>query len=267
MKKSLLLSIILPLAAVTLAGCVKYNGRNKDGSPKGETTSGQTSNPSDPGSGGEGGGGTEATAHLYLVLGPHGLFDEKAGANIEGKFLENAVEGDFVVGSALPGKDRVSSSIDGATFEYWINRETTEIVTSVPNGETVLVAVFSDGNGDAIDNVNNIFGFLFDSREIGGKTVQNVPYKGKPDGNDPSGRPQFKIEDMAFKAGEHFVLWDFGNNAGWAEPIEDSSLGGNPDEYLEIIDGSYYNVKKDFEANNIYIKIAYGNNSIYMGLK
>ena len=266
MKKSLL-AIILPLALVTLSSCVKYNGRNKDGSPKGETTSGAVdpsgttsvdpSSPDDPGS--------QTTVHLYLTLGPNGLYDGNPGAAIPAKFLENTVEGDFVVGNALPGTDHVTSTITNAKFSYWVNRDTTEIVTSVPATEAVLVAVYVNGDGDAIPANRSGFGFLFSPRKIDNRVVERT-YIGEESGTDPQGRPQYHVEDISFFKDEHFVLYDFGHEAGWVEPIEETSLGGHWQDYLEIVDG-YFNVKQDFSAIDIYIKVALGNNSIYMALK
>ena len=74
-----------------------------------------------------------------------------------------------------------------------------------------------------------------------------------------------KVPDMSFYKDEKFQLYDFGSAAGWTVPLEAACLDGHVDEYL-LRNGSWYEVLKDFNAKDIYIKLAYENDELYMGL-
>ena len=117
MKKTVLRTLLISLAAFMLTGCVLYNGRNKDGSPKGGGSSQTSSETSESGSdissseGGEEESSSsssevtpppEGMVNLYFVLGPHGMLNGAVGSNVEAKFLEHTIVGQLAYGADLP---------------------------------------------------------------------------------------------------------------------------------------------------------------------
>lgn len=285
MKKHVF-AFLLPLVAMTLASCVLYNGKNKDGSPKGDTSSTtQTTSVAPTSSGSEDPSGSSTTGtsipptptgsvNLYLVLGPNGSYKDHTVGDVSAKFLENTYVGAFEIGKDLPGKDEILTSVTGSSFSHWIDRETTNTVSKVPAQDSVLVAVFEGGEGGntptpSPDMPNTGFGFLFDPRtDSEGKTVTRwfVGQIDPANPTDPQGRDQYKFSDINFVQGDKFVVYDFGNNAGWVDTLEDGILGGNVATYLEV-GSTCYTVKQSFTATNIWLKIAWENNSIWMDLK
>ena len=93
---------------------------------------------------------------------------------------------------------------------------------------------------------------------FGLKFANGDEYVGVADGQDYQGRDQYKIEDVEFKKDVEFSIYDFKNQASWIEPLEESS---NPN--VSIVNEKYV-ASKDFTAD-VYLKIAYENNSIYIG--
>ena len=272
MKKSILMSIILPLAVVTISGCVKYNGRNKDGSPKDPTTTTTTTEPpapttEDPTTTTPVPPPPEGSVNLFLVLGPNGLYGDQKGEDGDSKYLENTKLIQLKYGEALPDENIIKSEVPESKFLYWVDRETTEITTVAPVAEeAVLVAVFEGGGDSPIDPGNlpsEGFGFLFSDN----KTYALATKFGEP---DAQGREQYKVSDMNFVEGSSFRLFDFANRAGWTIPLDPWSLGGSDTdikwtEYLAKSD-TYYTVKKSFKAKDIYIKLKYEDDQLYMGL-
>ena len=280
MKKSLLLAILFPLAVVSLTGCVKYNGKNKDGSPKDPTTTTTTTEPA-PTTDTSSDTSTEppvppaptGSINLYLVLGPHGLYEGAAGTTYATKYLENTKVITVEKGAALPGKEIVTSEIEGSTFLHWVDRATTDILSKAPAvegvDEAVLVAVFEGGNGgntptpsDGLPSEG--YGFLFD------ELVDGKPYykKGEKvaDFTDGDGNTfqQYHIQDFQMVVGQRFQLYDFGAKAGWTVPLDEYSCGHDVDNYI-VISGGYYNVIQTFNAKDIYIKLLYEHDQLYIG--
>ena len=260
MKKSIFV-LLLPLLATSLAGCVKYNGKGKDKSSTSVTppdTNPPTSEPIpvEPG----------ADVTYYLNLGRFGKLDGAAGTVQAEVFLEYGVKISGKSGDKLPTKDKVSSAQDGVVFEGWLLNGTQDAYTEVPNlNNCILVAVFASnggssgggGSGETLPTTG--FGFLFDN---------NKYYLGQDDGYDYDGRQQKRLDNISFKKGEKFRLYDFGNSAGWAINLDPYSLGGTDSssttwqQYLSVYinesDRSQdrYTVLKDFTSSATYIKLA-----------
>ncbi len=160
MKKSLIRFLTLPLFAGLLSGCILYNGNPPKGKDSGGDNSGSDVEPS--GGGSSGGGSSEGSGEqeppviggqvtAYLVLGPTGLYEGKAGENVDAKFLENTITYTAAAGSVLPGKDKVTSTVTNSEFAGWITYEGTgapvtyERMPSVAG--TILYASFTGGSG------------------------------------------------------------------------------------------------------------------------
>ena len=91
--------------------------------------------------------------------------------------------------------------------------------------------------------------------------------KGNNEGFD-----EYYIGTNEFKKDQTFQLIDFGTNIKWAVPVDGYSFGGQGDEtwkaYLELDgDSNVYKVLQDFEIDGLYIKLKYGEDHIYFGLK
>lgn len=273
MKKSLL-AFILPLAIVSLSSCSLYNGKNKDGSPKDGSSSSSVAPTTQTSTSGEEPTTSSSTlppaptgsVNLYLVLGPNGRYEGNKMDDYASKYLENTYVGVFNIGDSLPGGEKVTSVVTGSSFSHWVNRDTTETVSVVPAEDSVLVAVFVDGDGanrpePSKDIPEEGFGFLFQA-PAGGKPRYAL---GVDEGVDYQQRPQKHVPNMSFYKDEKFQLYDFKRAAGWTVPLEAACLDGHVDEYL-LRNGDWYEVLKDFNAKDIYIKLSYGNDELYMGL-
>lgn len=275
MKKTVLFAIILPLSVVTLSGCVKYNGRNKDGSPKDPTTTTPTTTEPAPTS-----TDTSSTEpippaptgqiNVYFVLGPNGSYTGEAPnpTAAAAKYLAaNTVVKTIDRGATLPGKDVIKSSVTGSNFLHWVDRATTNVVTTAPDAaEAVLIAVFEGGDGGntpiPTDNLpTSGFGFLF-----GDNTKYALAVKCTGDEEyDYSGREQYKISNMEFTKDETFRLFNFEKREGWVIDLDPTALDNNWSEYLSK-GTSAYTVLKSFKAKNIYLKLRFNDDQLYMGL-
>ena len=262
---------VLPmLAASTLAGCVKYNGKCKTGDCEDTTTQSTSSSNTElpPGT------TTVTTAPVepgvdvtyYLNLGKYGKYNGTAGSEQAEVFLEFGVKLTGKSGDALPGKDLVTPTQTGAVFEKWVLYGSQDIYSVIPNiNNAVLVAVFTSNNGESSDTPGGGggggtpalpttgFGFLFSDN--------TKYYLGNDAGYDYDGRQQKLITNAVFKAGEKFRLYDFGNSAGWTIDLDPYSLGGttptseNWKSYLSKA-ADYYTVLQDFTSPSIYIKLS-----------
>lgn len=278
MKKTLVKTILLFLALGTLSGCVLYNGRNKDGTPKGGSSSSSESSESSSSQSSSDSGGVLPPAptgnvNLYLVLGPNGKYDGAAGVDVPSMFLENTKSLTMAIGADLSDvSKKVTSEIDGSSFSHWINRETTEQVTTVPTEDSVLVAVFTGGDGSNAYNPSGIptegYGFMFNDL-VDGKPYYKVGEdKGDVDVYETTYH-QYQIQDFQLVAGQKFKLYDFGAEAGWTVDLDPYSCGAEGDAakvalYVAIEDG-FYVVKQTFNTNGIYIKLKYGSDNLYIG--
>lgn len=293
MNKKLLL--LFPLIAMGISSCVKYNGKDpqkdkvkpdvtsetsddtssgSDTSDTSDTSSSDTSSSEDPSSseGDEPTFGEEVTT--YLVLGEYGLFRGSQGTSIgEPLYLENTIAYKALIGSPLPSKADITTTVSGSSFVCWQTYENTgspKEYSVVPAKEgVILYAKFSGGQGgggsgggggDSMPTSG--FGFMFtDSTYIVG-TLQEE--------KDSAGRIQYKISDYQFHTGDTFQLYDFENKAGWVENLDPYSFGntsGSGSYWPYYINkGAYYTALVDFTAE-VYLKMAYEDNVIYFGLK
>lgn len=272
MKKTLF-GLLFPLLVVSLSGCVKYNGKNKDGSPKTNSTSdvsgsqpitdapSGTTVPVDPGE----------KVTYYLNLGKYGKYKGAAGTEQADVFLEYAVKIDGNSGDDLPTKEDITSSREGAVFEHWVLSGSQEVYTKVPKqNPCVLVAVYSgssEGSGGGGSSALNERITDLPSSGYGFKFGDNTAYVGTSAGQDYQGREQVVIRNAYFRKDETFQLYNFEKKEGWAEQVDPWSFGGsegsdNWKQYLEISD-SKYKVLKDFTSEEIYIKLRFEDNIIY----
>lgn len=275
--KKYLSALILPLAIVAMSSCSLYNGKNKDGSPKDGSSSSSVAPTTQTSTSGEEPTSSSSTlppaptgsVNLYLVLGPNGLFDGQKQADYAPKFLENTYTGSFKIGDPLPGKDKITSDIEGSSFDHWINRNTTETVSVVPAEDSVLVAVFEGGEGGNKPTPSSGvptegYGFLFETPDGATPYWKVANYVGE--WTDGEGRTfeQHKIDDFQLIEKQKFRLYNFGSNAGWTVPLDPHSCGQQVDDYLKISDG-YYEVLQTFNTNGIYIKLLYEHDQLYIG--
>lgn len=258
MKKALYL--VFPLLALSLAGCVKYNGQGKDGptSGSGATTSGSAT-PVDP----------AIDVTYYLNLGPNGLLDGQPGTAC-GANLEYGVKIDGKSGDALPTRGKITSSQYNVEFKYWVLDGTQDIISTVPSeNNCVFVAIF--GPIDPKARTKNIpdsgFGIKFgdDTYYVGTEAG-----KERPDDPVDKGRDQLRITNAYFLKGETFTFVNFSDGSTWADEgsIDPYSLGGtdmHSTNWLNYfrVENEKYRVMKDFTTDDIYIKLRYNDNMIW----
>ena len=283
-KKLFLLTTLL---AVGLSSCVMYNGQGKPGASKEKVTpssaqpvnySIEPSTPPAPHGGGESGEEVppETTVKVYLVFGENGLYNgQKVATNNATLFLEHVMELSGKVGDNLPGKEVVTSSVEGSTFVAWTaynnDGKLTEYATFPSVDNKILYASFTGGKGGTHSGGGSSGG-------SGGETPQPEQYPGPTKGTLPSegyglkfsdgtymaavytdsfeGFNQYLISKRSFKQGQSFSLTDFGNGATWIKPINTYSFGGNTLEYVSSDDANQkYVALKDFNVEAIYIKL------------
>ncbi len=299
-KKFFLLTALL---AIGLSSCVLYNGQGKPGGSKEKVTpssaqpvnySIEPSTPPAPHGGGESGSEVppESSVKVYLVFGENGLYNgQPVATNNADLFLEHVKEITAAVGSDLPGKDVVTSSVEGSTFVAWTaynnDGKLTEY-TKVPNVDgKILYASFSGGKGGSHSSGGS-------GGSSGGDTPQPSEYPGSSTGALPSegyglkfsdgtymaavhtddfeGFQQYVVSKRSFKQGQAFSLCDFGSSSTWIVQINQYSFGGQVSEYIATDTSSAeakdhkYVVLKDFNAEGIYIKLKYGEDEVYMEL-
>ncbi|MCR5333097.1 MAG: hypothetical protein K6E11_03655 [Bacilli bacterium] len=274
------LFLLLPLAlALGLTSCVKYNGKNQDKSSDEPTSEELT--PYDPHEQGPGDGALGEEVTTYLVIGKYGLFHGKHAESIPSKFLEYAIEYKAQAGSVLPAESEVTTTVSGSVFAGWQAYEgngATKEYSIVPATDgMILYARFSGGSGQDEGgsggggdtpitpddgSPKTGFGLKWSYTE----SHEDKWYVGEYAGVEPgeAQREQYSILGATFAVGDMFQLYDFGNKAGWVENIESASFGGQWAHYLEKTD-TVYRVIYPFTSADVYIKIAYENNSIYFG--
>lgn len=310
MKKKLLF-LLVPFLIGGLTGCVKYNGQGK---PGGKTSNPTTSIPSED-SGGDSSSANPSTTSVtppdpthhdvpddskdgdkitvYLVFGQYGLYEgQPVNTNEDSLFLEHVkkVE-EAVVGSDLPGKDKVTSSVKDSVFQSWVmyknDGKLTEYTKVPAIDKAILYASFSGGAGggsgsgsgggvtptpseykpsEAIadeDMPDSGFGFRF-----GGS---HVTYMQAVHTDDYDGFKQYKLTNRAFKKNQEFTLYDFSTGGTWVVNVDPYSFGGTAERQTEwqsylSNDGSKYTVLQDFNASEIYIKIKNEQDQVYFAL-
>ena len=223
----------------------------------------------------------DSTFKTYLMVSPYGSIkvgeQEYVKGDVSDLFYENTVVWLAQPGSALPGKDDVKSSVDGATFRGWAYYDQNDSTIYPTYYETVptveglaLKAIFdgtdaggSGGSGGGGGTVTDTgFGLIInDTNKVHGidKGVSEVSHK-----------QEYLVSGQEFKNGDKFALYDFANNASWTITIDAYSFGcegdaTKVDAYVSK-DDKYYTVHQDFIAD-VYIKIAMGADEIYFELK
>lgn len=278
---------------VGLTGCVKYNGQGKPGgksvTPSSSVPSSDTSvTPPDPSphdTPDDSKDGDKIT--IYLVFGQYGKFEgELVNTKEESLFLEHVKKvSEAVVGSDLPGKDKVTSSVEGSVFQSWVmyknDGKLTEYTKVPAIDNAILYASFSGGSSSSgsgsgsgsstteykpsssTETASDGFGFIFLGQH---KTYMVGEYT-----QDFDGFKQYKLTARAFQKNQEFKLHDFKNNASWVVAIDGYSFGGTSatatewQKYLSN-DGEKYTVLQDFNASEVYIKIKEGSDQVYFSL-
>ena len=256
MKKKVLF-LLVPLLIAGLTGCVKYNGQPKSSSKEKITPSSaepisssiEPSIPPEPHGAGETGEPVDnnASVKVYLVFGENGLFEGSAvNSAVPSLFLEHTKEITATVGSDLPGKDKVTSSVSGSTFVAWTaynnDGKLTEY-TKVPAVDgKILYASFTGGAGGAHSGSSGQGG----GGQGGGETPQPSEYPGPSSGalptegyglkfsdgtymsavhtDDFEGFTQYVVSKRSFKQGQSFSLCDFGSSTS-ARPMVSRASG------------------------------------------
>lgn len=106
----------------------------------------------------------------YLVLTENGLYNGEVGQDYSELFLENTIKYEAEAGSELPGKDVVTNTVKGVTFNGWINYTGEGVPTgyvTVPNKDnTILYASWVHdgsstpdipGGGDDEENTMRVY--------------------------------------------------------------------------------------------------------------
>ena len=282
MKKSLLF-LLIPLTITGLTGCVKYNGKNKDGSPKGSTSTSTTAAPTTDTSSSTSEQppvppAPTGSVNLYLVLGPNGRYEGAAGDTYATKYLVNTKVVTISIGAALPGKDKVTSTVSGSSFSHWIDRSTSKTLTTAPEVDgSVLVAVYDGGDGGNTPTPSSGlptegYGFLFSTPPGSDPYYKVAQYVGKWYDGSGNEYTQYHIDDFELLKDQQFCLYDFGTQAGWTINLDGWSFGGTSESDTKWTDylsktSSAYTVKKTFTAKDIYIKLRYEHDNLYMDEK
>ena len=263
MKKKLL--FLVPLMAIIMTGCVKYNGQGKNG-PKSSTepasqesqnsenpassegpvssesgsqqssenpTSSQTPS-STPASGENLPAGT--AVKVYLVFGEYGKYKGNfVNTSVDSLFLEHTMEYSAKVGEDLPGKADVTSSVEGSKFVAWTaynnDGKLTEYTKVPATYDKVLYAKFSDGSGQSSS-----------SSSPSGSQSSN------PDQSQPSTPSEEKVTvtmNVTYDTGEGSGIYLVGDFCEWS-PANNNALKFNWSE------GNVWTITKEFYKGTTY---------------
>ena len=297
MMKKKFLFLLIPLLACGLSSCVMYNGQPKSGSknttPSSSSPSGDTSvTPPDPSphdTEDDSKEGDQIT--VYLVFGQYGKYEgELVSTSDESLFLEHVKKMEnMVVGSDLPGKDKVTSSVSGSEFKTWVmyknDGKLTEYTKVPAIDNAILYATFSGGNGGGSSGGGGSQGGGGSTSEFTPSSADDlrtegygfrflgthVTYMAAVHTEDFDGFQQYKISSRAFKKNQEFQLYDFANKAGWTVPLDKYSFGGSeshPTEWEKYVsrNGDTYTVLQDFNVSDVYIKLKFGEDQLYFAL-
>ena len=219
----------------------------------------------------------------YLMMSQYGQIDingEKVqGGDFADKYYENCIIWESEPGAPLPAAETVSSTLYGVTFRGWFqynDKVYPDKLETVPaeNGSQVF-AIFDGPTGGGGNQggggqggggqgggggtvVTTGYGFYWHES---GKTVQAV-YNG-----ENYGKVEYLASNVSFQAGDEFSLYDFSNGAKWAVTPNTASFGGQDKipNYITVNEASY-TAKQSFTAD-VYIQLAFGNDTIYFELK
>ena len=304
MKKKLLF-LLMPLL-MGLTSCVLYNGQGKPGKSSSKAAD---VTPSSESSGSSGSSASVtppdpthhdtpedaqpgATITIYLVFGQYGKLDgEFVNTSEASLFLENTKKvTNAVVGSDLPGADRVTSSVEGSLFKAWVlykNDGKLTSYTKVPAiDNAILYASFghnaeeeqqgggsSSGEGSSTESTYKGStsaeenGTGFGLRFLGA----HYTYMAGEYAQEYQGFQQYRLSNRAFKRNQEFTLYDFGSGGAWVVNVDPYSFGGDSgsstewQKYLSN-DGTKYTVLQDFNVSEVFIKIKNNEDQIYFAL-
>lgn len=294
MKKKLLF-LLIPCMMLAVTSCVMYNGQGKPGGSKSKTPQSSDVTPTTSEEGGnsqtsQSGDNSQSQVpagqevKVYLAFGQYGKYQGSfVTTHFENLFLEHAIEFAGKAGDNLPGKDVVTSSVEGSEFKAWVaynnDGKLTEYTTIPGENGKILYASFSGGNGNpAGGNVTptppeeyapSSSGEL-PSEGFGFKFSDNT-YMAAFRADDNDGFQQYSMNKKAFKKGQKFQLYDFTNKAGWTVNVDPYSFGGDSatseawKAYISNANNEY-TVLKDFNVESVYIKLKYQSDQLYFQL-
>ena len=168
---------------------------------------------------------TNASSEListYLVLTENGLYDGKKGENFKDLFLENTIKYEAEAGSQLPDETVVTSTVNGVTFNGWVNY----IGAGVPTGYTT------------VPNKNNTI--LYASWVHDGSSTPDIPGGGEDTGSTM--RVYFKSP----------TSWTNANIYYWgtsSQPVQWPGVAMNKDSELNLW---YYDYDTTLYSNVIF---------------
>ena len=302
MKKKLLL-LLIPLLTLGLSSCVLYNGQGKPGgksatptpssSVSPDTSSVTPPNPAPHETPDDTPTGEKIT--VYLVFGQYGKYEgELVTTKEDSLFLEHVKKMEnMTVGSDLPGKDKVTSAVEGRIFLNWVMYKNDGKLTEYTKVPAIKDAILYASFGEDPDNPSQ--GGGGSGGESGGGS--STPSEFKPASADelktegyglkflgmyPSYMAAVQVEDFedfsqyrismrSFKKGQEFQLYDFEHSAGWAAKVNPYSFGGSESslewgKYISKDGDEKYTVLQDFNVSDIYIKMKFGVDEIYFAL-
>ena len=218
------------------------------------------------------------TTHItYLMMSPFGSLNIE-GAPVKGKvtskFYENTITWVAEPGSALPTKDEVESSVDGASFRGWAyyDPDKSDVVpdyyTVVPaTSGLALKAIFDGtnasggGSGGGDTPIATGYGLMFGdgTYKVGTHVDPNEGYE------------QYLVENVSFKSGVTVQLYNFDKSEGWIVDINPYSFNAKGDanviaQYLQQSDATHWVAMKDFTCSGVYIQLKYQADRVYFGL-
>lgn len=123
--------------------------------------------------------------------------------------------------------------------------------------------IFVENNGEySYAEYGLFYGYYNDEGEFG---VDN--YAPGVRINDDNGYKQYLVSDLSFDEGMVFFAYDFANEQGFNVSIDSYSLEQHYGDYFEYDPGTGgYIVKQDFVAD-VYIKLKYGSDMLYLDLQ
>lgn len=220
----------------------------------------------------------DSTFKTYLMLSRYGYLDI-ADAPVKGKvselFYENTVTWLGDPGTPLPDATQVKNETTGVTFRGWAyyDQEASTIYptyyTTVPNIEGLALKAIFDGTDAGGGGGGGGGGGTVTDTGFG-LVIDGVAVKGEYKGLSEYGKEEYVIYSQAFSANSHVALYDFANKASWTVNVNPYSFGADGDESKTteyVTKGEeYYTIVKDFVAD-VYIQIAFGDDTIYFELK
>lgn len=221
----------------------------------------------------------DGTANVFTTEGAQQIVDEyteevlgmqyQFQLNVEAEQVLTFFKGAEAIypGAGLnPGNEANNVSCNISTQEL-------KVVKNVENS-TCYLKVYSDGYAIWLTgNEGGTGGGNFDPDEGGGGSTESygliindtTVIPGVLDGEDYQHRPQYKITNFSASIGDVIKVRNIAAEESFIPlDLDSASFNGHVSTYLEVSESSY-TVKKAFTAD-VYIKVAFENDSIYFGL-